>query len=146
MSEPFITVLIYTYNHQPFIEQAVHGVLAQGYSASNLCSKHFESQIRVLQKQNGGQASQANYAIPRAAPTSQHSWAVTILSAAESLSATWCSEHMPDRKVIARAPSVKCSVILKPRRCLSFSFQRLQSPYHQWERRIVSSGSGSRAL
>jgi glycosyltransferase involved in cell wall biosynthesis len=80
MSTPFVSVLIDTYNHERFIEEAVSSVLAQDFPAATreilvvddgstdrtpeLLGK-FASQIRILRKPNGGQASAFNHGIPQ---------------------------------------------------------------------------------
>lgn len=80
MSKPFISVLIDTFNHERFIEEAISSVLAQDFPASHreilvvddgstdrtpeILAK-FGSQIQVLRKSNGGQASAFNTGIPR---------------------------------------------------------------------------------
>jgi glycosyltransferase involved in cell wall biosynthesis len=79
MPTPFISVLIDTYNHERFIEEAVQSVLAQDFPACDReiivvddgstdktpqLLKKFEPQIRVLRKQNEGQASAFNLGIP----------------------------------------------------------------------------------
>ena len=79
MSTPFVSVLIDTYNHERFIEEAVSSVLAQDFPAAReilvvddgstdrtpeLLGK-FSTQIRVLRKPNGGQASAFNHGIPQ---------------------------------------------------------------------------------
>lgn len=79
MTKPFVSVLIDTYNHEKFIEQAVRSVLEQDFPASEReilvvddgstdrtpeILKKFEPQIRVLRKKNGGQASAFNVGIP----------------------------------------------------------------------------------
>ena len=79
MSRPFVSVLIDTYNHERFIEEAVQSVLAQDFPASEReilvvddgstdktpeILVKFEPQIRILRKQNGGQASAFNLGIP----------------------------------------------------------------------------------
>jgi len=79
MTTPFVSVLIDTYNHERFIEEAIQSVLLQDFPASSreilvvddgstdrtpeILAK-FGSQIRVLRKPNGGQASAFNHAIP----------------------------------------------------------------------------------
>lgn len=79
MPKPFVSVIIDTYNHEAFIEQAVASALDQDFPASGreilvvddgstdrtpeLLAK-FGSQIRILTKSNGGQASAFNVAIP----------------------------------------------------------------------------------
>src|SRR6266403_899196 len=79
MTTPFVSVLIDTYNHERFIEEAIQSVLSQDFPASEreilvvddgstdrtleiLCK--FASQIRILRKPNGGQASAFNLGIP----------------------------------------------------------------------------------
>jgi len=80
MSRPFVSVLIDTYNHERFIEEAISSVLAQDFPASDreilvvddgstdrtpeILSK-FATQVRMLRKVNGGQASAFNFGIPR---------------------------------------------------------------------------------
>ena len=79
MARPFISVLIDTYNHEQFIEQAIASVLGQDFPASEReilvvddgstdktpdILKKYEPRIRVLRKENGGQASAFNFAIP----------------------------------------------------------------------------------
>ena len=80
MSRPFVSVIIDTYNHEAFIEQAIASTLDQDFPASDreilvvddgstdrtseLLAK-FGQQIRVLHKSNGGQASAFNLAIPQ---------------------------------------------------------------------------------
>ena len=80
MARPTLSILIDTYNHEKFIEQAVVSVLEQDFplqSAEILVVddgstdltpqilKKFEPQVRVLRKTNGGQASAFNFAIPQ---------------------------------------------------------------------------------
>jgi GT2 family glycosyltransferase len=78
MTTPFATVLIDTYNHERFIEEAITSALAQDFPASNreilvvddgstdrtpeILAK-FAAQIRILRKPNGGQASAFNHGI-----------------------------------------------------------------------------------
>ena len=79
MSRPFVSVLIDTYNHEKFIEQAITSALEQDFPASDReilvvddgsmdhtpdIVKKFEPQVRLLRKQNGGQASAFNVGIP----------------------------------------------------------------------------------
>jgi len=79
MARPFFSVLIDTYNHELFIEEAVRSVLVQDFPASEReilvvddgstdktpeILRKFEPQIRILRKQNGGQASAFNAGIP----------------------------------------------------------------------------------
>lgn len=80
MSRPLLSVLIDTYNHENFIEQAVVSVLEQDFPMGDteilvvddgstdktreILGK-FEPRIRILQKPNGGQASAFNLAIPQ---------------------------------------------------------------------------------
>src|SRR5258708_20879715 len=79
MTTPLVIVLIDTYNHEHFIEEAIQSVLSQDFPASEreilvvddgstdrtpeILAK-FASQIRVLRKTNGGQASAFNHGIP----------------------------------------------------------------------------------
>ncbi|MGB7436237.1 MAG: glycosyltransferase [Candidatus Acidiferrum sp.] len=80
MPRVFVSVLIDTYNHERYIEDAVNSALAQDFPASDreivvvddgstdrtpeVLAK-FGSQIRILRKPNGGQASAFNLAIPQ---------------------------------------------------------------------------------
>jgi len=79
MSRPFISVLIDTYNHERFIEQAIRSALEQDFPVADReilivddgstdktpeILRQFEPGIRILQKTNGGQASAFNRGIP----------------------------------------------------------------------------------
>src|SRR5579862_374690 len=80
MAEPLISVLIDTYNHQRYIEQAIVSVLEQDFpreemeivvvddgstdSTPSIVEK-FLPRVRYTRKQNGGQASAFNLAIPQ---------------------------------------------------------------------------------
>ena len=79
MGKPFVSVLIDTYNHERFIEEAIVSVLEQDFPASDreilvvddgstdrtpeIVNK-FAPQVRLLRKENGGQASAFNVGIP----------------------------------------------------------------------------------
>jgi hypothetical protein len=79
MTTPLVSVLIDTYNQERFIEEAIQSVLAQDFPVSRreilvvddgstdrtpeILAK-FASQIRILRKPNGGQASAFNHGIP----------------------------------------------------------------------------------
>ena len=79
MTVPLVSVLIDTYNHERFIEEAIQSVLSQDFPASQreilvvddgstdrtpeILAK-YASQIRILRKSNGGQASAFNHGIP----------------------------------------------------------------------------------
>src|ERR1051325_2162678 len=79
LGKRFASVLIDTYNHERFIEQAIVSVLEQDFPASEReilvvddgstdgtpeIVKKFEPQVRLLRKKNGGQASAFNAGIP----------------------------------------------------------------------------------
>ncbi len=79
MRKPFVSVLIDTYNHERFIEQAIVSVLEQDFPASEReilvvddgstdCTpeivRKFAPQVWLLGKKNGGQASAFNAGIP----------------------------------------------------------------------------------
>src|SRR5271157_575890 len=80
MARPFVSVLIDTYNHERFVEQAIASVLEQDFPASDreilvvddgsqdrtpeIIAK-FASQVRLIRKTNGGQASAFNTGIPQ---------------------------------------------------------------------------------
>jgi len=79
MTTPFVSVLIDTYNHERFIEEAIQSVLSQDFPAADReilvvddgstdrtpeILRKFAHQIRILRKPNGGQASAFNHAIP----------------------------------------------------------------------------------
>src|SRR6202047_5371649 len=79
MPKPFISVLIDTYNHERFIEQAIASVLEQDVAEGDReiivvddgstdrtpeIVRKFEPQVRLIRKANGGQASAFNTGIP----------------------------------------------------------------------------------
>jgi len=79
MTRPFASVLIDTFNHERFIEEAVVSVLEQDFPAAEReilvvddgstdrtpeILKKFAPGIRILRKENGGQASAFNAGIP----------------------------------------------------------------------------------
>lgn len=81
MPMPFVTVLIDTYNHQAFIEDAINSVLSQNFSKSETeilvvddgstdntpeIIQKFVPRVRLLRKVNNGQASAFNTGIPEA--------------------------------------------------------------------------------
>jgi alpha-1,6-rhamnosyltransferase len=81
ISRPFVSVLIDTYNHERFVEQAIVSVLEQDFppqereilivddgstDGSSAIIRKFVPRVRYLRKSNGGQASAFNVAIPEA--------------------------------------------------------------------------------
>jgi len=79
LSKSFVSVLIDTYNHERFIEQAIVSALEQDFSVADReiivvddgstdrtaeIVKKFEPRLRLLRKENGGQASAFNTGIP----------------------------------------------------------------------------------
>lgn len=81
MPRPFATVLIDTYNHEAFIEEAIQSVLKQDFPVSETeilvvddgstdrtgeIVNSFAPRVRLLHKVNGGQASAFNVGIPEA--------------------------------------------------------------------------------
>jgi glycosyltransferase involved in cell wall biosynthesis len=79
LAKPFASVLIDTYNHERFIEQAIVSALEQDFPAAEReiivvddgstdrtpeIVKKFEPRVRLLRKENGGQASAFNAGIP----------------------------------------------------------------------------------
>ena len=79
MAKPFVSILIDTYNHEKFIEQAIVSALEQDFPASEReiivvddgssdrtpdVVRKFEPHVRLLRKENGGQASAFNAGIP----------------------------------------------------------------------------------
>jgi len=79
MPKPFVSVLIDTYNHERFIEQAITSVLEQSMPMSEVevivvddgstdrtpeLVRRFEPRVRLLRKTNGGQGSAFNAGIP----------------------------------------------------------------------------------
>jgi len=81
MAKPTATVLIDTYNHERFIEEAIVSVLEQDFPASEMeilvvddgstdrtpeIVRKFEPSVRLIRKANGGQATAFNAGIPHA--------------------------------------------------------------------------------
>jgi glycosyltransferase involved in cell wall biosynthesis len=81
MPTPLVSAIVDTFNHEEFVEQALNSVLGQGFSPADLeilvvddgstdrtleVLRKFADRVRILQKQNGGQASAFNEAIPQA--------------------------------------------------------------------------------
>lgn len=79
MTRPFVSVLIDTYDHERFIEQAILSALEQDFPASDReilvvddgsqdrtpeIAAKFAPQVRMIRKANGGQASAFNAGIP----------------------------------------------------------------------------------
>ena len=79
MARPFASVLIDTYNHERFIEEAIVSVIEQDFPASDReilvvddgstdrtteIVRKFEPSVRLLEKPNGGQGSAFNAGIP----------------------------------------------------------------------------------
>src|SRR5258706_14159154 len=79
MPKPYVSVLIDTYNHEKFIAQAINSVLEQDMSMADVeivvvddgstdrtaeIVRKFEPRVRLLRKENGGQASAFNAGIP----------------------------------------------------------------------------------
>ena len=79
MAKPLISVLIDTYNHERFIEKAITSVLEQDFPVADReiivvdddsgdrtpeIVRQFQTQVRYIRKQNGGQASAFNVGIP----------------------------------------------------------------------------------
>jgi len=77
--KPLVTVLVDTFNHEKYIEQALVSVVEQGLSASELeivvvddgstdntpsVVQKFVPRVKYLRKKNGGQASAFNAAFP----------------------------------------------------------------------------------
>jgi glycosyltransferase involved in cell wall biosynthesis len=76
-----ISVLVDTYNHERFIEEAITSVLEQDFSSAEMeilvvddgstdrtaeIVRKFAPRVRYLRKENGGQASAFNFGIPEA--------------------------------------------------------------------------------
>ncbi len=81
MTTPLVTVLIDTYNHERFIEEAIVSVLEQDFPSGEMeilvvddgstdrtpeIVGKFQPRVRLLRKKNGGQASAFNAGIPEA--------------------------------------------------------------------------------
>src|SRR5260370_5231207 len=79
LAKSFVSVLIDTYNHERFIEQAIVSVLEQDFPEAEReiivvddgstdrtpeIVKKFEPRVRLLSKENRGQASAVNAGIP----------------------------------------------------------------------------------
>jgi len=80
MARPFVSVLIDTFNHEPFIEQAILSALQQDFPASDReivvvddgsqdrtpdIAASFAPHVRLIRKANGGQGSAFNAGIPQ---------------------------------------------------------------------------------
>ena len=93
MTTPLISVLIDTYNHERFLEQAIVSVLEQNFPASEMeivvvddgstdstpsIVEKFLPRLRYIRKKNGGQASAFNVAIPELRARSSHFLTATI--------------------------------------------------------------------
>src|ERR1700677_4901813 len=78
---PRITIIIDTYNHERYVEQAIVSVLDQDFPEAETeilviddgstdrtpeIVRKFEPRVRLIRKSNGGQASAFNTAIPQA--------------------------------------------------------------------------------
>jgi glycosyltransferase involved in cell wall biosynthesis len=76
--KPFVSVLVDTYNHERYIEQAILSVIEQGVPSTDYeivvvddgstdrtpeIVRKFEPRVRLLRKKNGGQASAYNLGI-----------------------------------------------------------------------------------
>jgi glycosyltransferase involved in cell wall biosynthesis len=81
MAKPLLSVLIDTYNHEKYIEQAVVSAIEQDFPSSEFellvvddgstdrtaeIVRKFEPRVRLLQKANGGQASAINFGVAHA--------------------------------------------------------------------------------
>lgn len=81
MTSPFVTVLVDTYNHEKFIEQALTSVIVQDFPVAQMeilvvddgstdrtpeLVRRFEPRVRLIRKENGGQASAFNAGILQA--------------------------------------------------------------------------------
>jgi glycosyltransferase involved in cell wall biosynthesis len=81
MRTPAVTVLIDTYNHERFVEEAIVSVLEQDFPATEMeilvvddgstdrtpeLVRKFAPRVRYARKENGGQASAFNFGIPMA--------------------------------------------------------------------------------
>jgi glycosyltransferase involved in cell wall biosynthesis len=79
VTTPVVTVLVDTYNHERFIEEALLSVFAQDFPHSQIeilvvddgssdrtpeIVRRFDSRVRLIRKANGGQASAFNVGIP----------------------------------------------------------------------------------
>jgi glycosyltransferase involved in cell wall biosynthesis len=81
VAKPAITVLVDTYNHERFIEEALVSVMEQDFSPADMeilvvddgstdrtpeIVRKFKPRVRLIRKKNGGQASAFNAGIPAA--------------------------------------------------------------------------------
>jgi glycosyltransferase involved in cell wall biosynthesis len=78
---PFVTALLDTYNHERYIEQAIVSAIEQDFPSSDVeilvvddgstdrtpeIVRKFEPKVRLLRKENGGQASAINFGTAQA--------------------------------------------------------------------------------
>ena len=78
---PLVSVVLDTYNHERFIEEAIQSALGQDFPAADMeilvvddgstdrtpeIARKFEPHVKLLRKPNGGQASAINYGIAHA--------------------------------------------------------------------------------
>jgi glycosyltransferase involved in cell wall biosynthesis len=81
MPQPKVTALIDTYNHERFVERAIASVFEQDFPATDVeilvvddgstdatpeLVHRFAPRVKYLRKENGGQATAFNFAIPQA--------------------------------------------------------------------------------
>lgn len=79
--KPLVSVVLDTYNHERFIEDAIRSVLEQEFPREQIeilvvddgstdrtpeIVRQFEPEVRLLRKQNGGQASAINFGVAHA--------------------------------------------------------------------------------
>jgi glycosyltransferase involved in cell wall biosynthesis len=121
VTKPFVSVLIDTYNHERFIEEAIVSVREQDYPATEReiivvddgstdrtpeIVRKFEPRLRLIRKPNGGQASAFNVGIPECKGE-----IISFLDGDD----WWAKEKL--RKVASTCCAVRASLRFKTRCC-----------------------------
>lgn len=121
MTEPLVSVVVNTYNHEHFIEQAIVSVLEQDFPPGDMeilvvddgstdrtaeIVRRFEPRVRLLRKANGGQASAINFGVAQAKGT-----LIAFLDGDD----TWLANKLP--RVVKAFEKDPCLVMVYHRYC-----------------------------